>query len=156
MARQIYDPDTGEWYEEPEEDLYYDPNTPGPWAGGYTPNYPGGEGMPIIPIGPQSEPEPTPTPTPDPVPTPTPTPTPIPTPTPTPTPTPGPGGDDGGGGGVGGGAIPGTTNYPIPGGQSFFSFPNFAPSPIDYPDFAPPVSTLWPFTPPKATAGEWP
>ena len=64
-------------------------------------------------------------------------------------PNPGPG-DRGGGGG---GRVPGTTSYAIPGGQSFFSYPDFAPSAIDYPDFTPPSFDVGKFAAPEATAG---
>ena len=51
--------------------------------------------------------------------------------------------------------IPGMTSYPIPGGKTFFSFPDFSPTPIDYPEFAPPAFGLGSFEAPPTTAGEW-
>lgn len=51
--------------------------------------------------------------------------------------------------------MPGTTEYPIPGGKTSFSYPDFAPTAIDYPDWVPPTSELGAFTPSPATAGDW-
>src|SRR3990167_1892616 len=53
------------------------------------------------------------------------------------------------------GNIPGTTAYPIPGGQKFFDYPDFNPAPVAYPDFIPGSFGLGKFEAPPDTAGEW-
>ena len=56
----------------------------------------------------------------------------------------------------GAGRIPGSTNYPLPGGKTSFSHPDFTPAPFDYPEWAAPEETAGNFVAPSWDAGEAP
>lgn len=48
--------------------------------------------------------------------------------------------------------VPGTTDYPLPGGRTFFEYPDFNQSKVDYPGFVPPTRKLGAYTRPAEFA----
>lgn len=133
-----YDPITGTWVEDGVADI----SSPGPSGSSPSPvSTTPGVPYPEDPSHPNPPIIPVPAPDPDPLPPPV---------LPEPPTRPGPGGPP-----SGPGTVPGTTNYPIPGGKQFFAYPDFAPSAINYPDWTPPAWGLGGFEAPTPTAGRF-